>query len=481
MLWESQRAGYLQMQASTQLKQVNGQWTWQETAPISGLLRAQLPRVGLWSLVAPPGWRLRGTVDADALLTGTRSSPQWKGTLQGDDFTVRSTLDGIDFNRGRLRVNLAGRQLDITEFTLQGADAGASSGGLLSMQGKVQLPDWRSDAALAPQVRIDLQAKAQGLRISTRADQRLVVSGEVDAHLGDSSMKVRGTLLADQGMFVLADDTAPRLGADIRLRTTQAAYAPEPEKGKPVAQRFPFTPDIALTLDLGKNFAVQGHGLITRLEGQVQLSTDKRYTPRLNGELHTVNGTYKAYGQVLDIEDGVLLFSGPYDNPSLNVLAIRPNLQQRVGVQIGGNVLSPVVRLYAEPDLPDIEKLSWLVVGRSAASGGAQTAMLQQAGMALLGGSGPGMAGNLAQTLGLDEISMSGLINSEDSSASTTPGATVTLGKRISRNFYVAYERSLAGAFSTFYVFYDLSRRFTLRGQTGEQSAVDLILTTRYD
>jgi translocation and assembly module TamB len=76
---------------------------------------------------------------------------------------------------------------------------------------------------------------------------------------------------------------------------------------------------------------------------------------------------------------------------------------------------------------------------------------------------------------------MNGLVNSEDSAASTTAGATVTLGKRISRNFYVAYERSLAGAFSTFYVFYDLSRRFTLRGQTGEQSAVDLILTTRYD
>jgi translocation and assembly module TamB len=30
-------------------------------------------------------------------------------------------------------------------------------------------------------------------------------------------------------------------------------------------------------------------------------------------------------------------------------------------------------------------------------------------------------------------------------------------------------------------VFYDLSRRFTLRGESGEQSAVDLIFTARYD
>ena len=481
VLWDSQRAGHLEMQASTQLKHNNGQWIWHDSAPVSGTLRAQLPRVGVWSLVAPPGWRLRGTLDADARITGTRAAPQWKGTLHGDDFSVRSTLDGIDFNQGRLRVDLAGRVLDITDFTLHGADAAGSSGGMLTMQGKVQLPDWRSDAAAAQQVRIHLQAKAQSLRVSNRADQRLVVSGDVDAQLGDATMKVRGTIRADQGMFILADDTVPKLSADIRIKSTLPGPELEPEKMATPKAPFPFTPEIAVTLDLGNNFTVQGHGLTTRLEGQVQLSTDKRYTPRLQGELHTVNGTYKAYGQELDIEDGVLRFSGPYDNPSLNVLAIRPNLQQRVGVQIGGNVLSPVVRLYADPDLPEMEKLSWLITGRAAAGGGAQTAMLQQAGMALLGGNGGGVTSNLAQTLGLDEISMNGLITSEDSAASTTPGATVTLGKRISRNFYVAYERSLAGAFSTFYVFYDLSRRFTLRGQTGEQSAIDLILTTRYD
>jgi translocation and assembly module TamB len=30
-------------------------------------------------------------------------------------------------------------------------------------------------------------------------------------------------------------------------------------------------------------------------------------------------------------------------------------------------------------------------------------------------------------------------------------------------------------------VFYDLSQRFTLRGQSGQESAVDLIFTLRYD
>jgi translocation and assembly module TamB len=60
-------------------------------------------------------------------------------------------------------------------------------------------------------------------------------------------------------------------------------------------------------------------------------------------------------------------------------------------------------------------------------------------------------------------------------------GAAVTLGKRLSKDFYLAYETSLSGAFGSLYIFYDLSRRLTLRAQAGDQSALDLIFTIRHD
>jgi translocation and assembly module TamB len=53
----------------------------------------------------------------------------------------------------------------------------------------------------------------------------------------------------------------------------------------------------------------------------------------------------------------------------------------------------------------------------------------------------------------------------------------VTLGKRLGRNFYAAYERSLGGAVGTLFVFYDLTRRITIRAEAGERTAVDLIFT----
>jgi translocation and assembly module TamB len=119
-----------------------------------------------------------------------------------------------------------------------------------------------------------------------------------------------------------------------------------------------------------------------------------QFAPRLTGEVRTVKGSYKAYGQQLEIEQGVLRFAGPYDNPSLDVRAIRPNITQRVGVEITGTVLTPRVRLFSDPSLPDAEVLAWLVLGRSASGGGAEAAVLQQAALALLGGSGKGLSSN---------------------------------------------------------------------------------------
>jgi translocation and assembly module TamB len=250
---------------------------------------------------------------------------------------------------------------------------------------------------------MDLVAQARGLRVSARVDRRLVISGQLKANLDGDQLALRGTLTADQALFILPEDNAPQLSDDVRVRQPGApAVAAAPAKGSVVLG---IRPDVFLTLDLGQDFQVRGRGLNTRVAGSVTLRNagERSLTPLLRGELRTVQGSYKAYGQQLDIEAGVLRFSGPYDNPALDILAIRPNLPQRVGVQITGTAIAPVVRLYAEPELPEAEKLAWLVLGRSAGTGGAETAVLQQAALALLGGSGRGLPGSLGQALGLDE------------------------------------------------------------------------------
>ncbi|WP_295952357.1 translocation/assembly module TamB domain-containing protein [Rhodoferax sp.] len=476
--WDSERAGQAEAELSTQVRQTDGSWLWPTDAPLNGTVRASLPRVGIWSVLAPPGWRLGGTLAANATLGGTRLAPLWTGTLQADDLALRSVVEGIELRDGRLRASLDGQRLNITEFSLRGAPTAANSttappsgdGGSLSATGNVR---WSNTAPAG--IQMDIQAQAKTLRISARADRRLTVSGTLQATLAQGKLALQGALKADQALFILPDESAPTLGSDVLVRKRSSTTTPS--TAAPVAASN--TPEVNVTLDLGDDFHLVGRGLDTRLTGKLLLRAGPTLAgPRVTGELRTTRGSFKAYGQALDIEEGILRFNGPYDNPSLDVLAIRPNLSVRVGVQINGTALLPNIRLYSDSDLSDAEKLAWLVLGRSAANGGAEGAVLQQAALALLGGNGKGLSGGLASALGLDELSFSGSANKSDG---TTSAAAVTFGKRLSRNFYVAYEHSLAGTLGTLYIFYDLSKRFTLRGQTGEQSAIDLIFTLQYD
>ncbi|MGI9216908.1 MAG: translocation/assembly module TamB domain-containing protein [Hydrogenophaga sp.] len=470
--WDSERLGQASADLGTELASTPAtdgalidRW-WPASAPLSGTLSARLPQVGVWSTLAPPGWRMRGTLQADATLGGTRAQPNWRGTLQADQLALRSVVDGFEFTQGQLRASLDGERLTINRFDLQGP-----LGGALSATGQAQ---WRLvDGRRQPL--IDLQLRANQLRVSNRADRRLTLSGQVAAQLAGAQLNIRGQLKADSALFVLPDETTPTLSTDVVVRGGRNLQAVT----STVAQ---VQPDVSVQLDLGPQFDVRGRGLQARLTGQLNLrSTVALPAPRVFGEVRTASGSYRAYGQQLTIENGELVFNGPYDDPALDILAIRPmgrNTEQRVGVQINGSAQAPRVRLVATPDLPDSEKLAWLVLGRPATGAGAEAAVLQQAALALLAGNDGALNGGLAQALGLDEISYRGEATNADGS---TSAAAVTLGKRISNQLYLSYETGLGGAMGTVSMFYDVSRRLTLRARAGEENALDLIFTLHYD
>ncbi|MDR0213192.1 MAG: translocation/assembly module TamB domain-containing protein, partial [Comamonas sp.] len=299
-----------------------------------------------------------------------------------------------------------------------------------------------------------------------------------------------GDLTVDRAAILLPDESAPALDKDVVVRSAasrkleaerraaeakQQAKLEQAEKGAtPTTAR---VPDILLKLDLGQDFALQGFGITTRLKGQLQIRGGNSLTapPQITGEIHTEQGRYRAWGQSLDVETGLIRFNGPYDNPSLDITAIRPNITVRAGVRVTGSASAPRITLFSDPEMSDAEKLSWIVMGRDTTNGGAEAALLQQAALALL--SGGGNSENFAGRVGLDEIGFKGSADPNDANS----GAALTVGKRLSKDLYVTYEQSLNGAMGTLYVFYDLSRRLTLRAQTGVQTAMDLIYTMRRD
>lgn len=477
--WQSERAGLIDATVRTQLSRAGGGWTLAQTAPLGGQVKASFPELGVWGFVAPPGWRVRGALNADVAISGQVQQPQLQGSIHADDLNLRSVLDGVDLHGGKLRSTINGSRLTIAELSLQGGTGSRAYVPGLSGN-RTQPPtergrmvatgyvDWSGAASAQPgqsPIAMDVKARFEDMQVQVRDDRQVTLGGDLSAALQQGTLRVRGDLKVVRASITLPESGAPTLGSDVVV--VRKSDPPAEEDEGPVGGLQTAKPmDMEVRLDMGRDFALQGYGITTRLEGDLTIRSQRSGSDPISivGEIRTDEGRYRAWGQALNVETGIVMFNGPYKNPSINMLAIRPNIDVRAGVRVTGTAQAPRVKMYSEPDLPDAEKLSWVVLGRNPASGGAEGNAMQQAALGLLAGSvGKGLAGST----GFDEVGLS--------------AEGVSVGKRLSDKLYVTYAASMSGAAGTLYVFYDISRKLTARGQTGEQSALDLIYTITYD
>lgn len=426
--------------------------------PIDGLIEGRVANLGIWGTWVPPGWRISGTLHTSARVGGRLGEPDYTGEVRADNVAVRNLLLGVDVTQGEALLRLRGAGAEIERFTLRGGD------GRLSVRGSARLAD--KPAAT-------LQLDAERFRVLGRIDRQLVASGRLDIDLTAELLRAQGRVKVDEGLFQLGRSDAPSLDDDVSIRQTRPT---DPEAPSPApAQRPRRNHQVAIELDLGDQLRVRGRGLDTALAGQLRLgSSAGRLT--VHGIVSAGGGTYTAYGQKLDIERGLVIFSGEVDNPALDILALRPDLDMQVGVAITGTPQAPRVRLYSNVDMSESDRLSWLVLGRASDGlGRADTAIIQRAAVALLAGEGEAPTDALLRNLGLDTLSL------RQAGEGDVRETVITLGKQLSRRWYVGYERGVNATTGTWQLIYRIAQRFTLRAQSGAENSLDLIWVWRLE
>ena len=424
-------------------------------APVTGSAQAFVADLGIWSAWVPPGWRLAGELRSTATLDGSFGNPRYTGAVSGSGLGVRNLLQGVNVTDGDVAIRLDGDTAQIERFTLRGGD------GTVRLSGGATL-------GRSPQARLKLVA--EHFRVLGRVDRLVIASGQAELALEAAQARLDGRFTIDEGLFDISRADAPDLDDDVTVRRDgvgdiEGAGAPAPRKARNFA--------LGVDIDLGEKLQLRGRGLDTLLRGKLRLTTPGGRLA-INGTISTERGTYAAYGQKLDIDRGIVAFSGPADNPRLDVLALRPNIDMRVGVAISGSLMTPRVRLHSEPEMSDNEKLSWLLLGRAPDGlDRADTALLQSAASALLAGEGEGPTDALLRNLGIDEISLR-------QGEGDTRQTVITLGKQLSRRWYVGYERGVNATTGTWQLIYRIAQRFTLRAQSGVDNSLDVIWVWRF-
>ncbi len=404
----------------------------------------------------------RAHVDLEA--TGTPARPVYRGNLTADALRFAVPQYGVQLTDGRVRARLVDRTIVLDELSLAGGEGRFTAEGTLA-----QAPD-AADAA-TNRAKVEVRWRAEKFTVVNRPDLQIVAGGNGTLALKDRRLALTGTVDIVNGIVIYAPTVDGRLSSDVVI------------VGRPrVVDDTSTMGDVPLSLDLdvgvGSNFRFSGDGLETRLEGRVRVTNDAAGVLFANGTIRAVEGTYYVFGQRLVIDRGNLIFNGRADNPGLDVVALRKNLAVEAGVEVQGTVRVPRVRLVSNPPVSDGEKLSWLMTGQGLdrASTG-DLAALSAASASLLTGTQRPLTTQIANRLGLDDISFQG---SGKSTTGGTSGQVVALGKRVSDRLSIVYEQGLTVATNALRIEYALTQTLTLRAEAGTISSVGIFFRRIY-
>jgi translocation and assembly module TamB len=401
-----------------------------------------------------------GRAHIDVKGSGTLADPVLAGTLEGDALRFDLPQYGVHLKDGKLRARLVDRSIALEEFSFVGGAGRFTAKGTLARAA--------AGSAVAG-ARVEWQA--ENFTIVNRPDLRLVADGKGTITHEGKKLALAGSISIDEGRVEYEPQRVGTLSDDVVIVGQPRKTAESGMRDLPLA--------LDLEVTLGRDFRFSGEGLDTRLAGRVHVVTSPSGTLTAKGSIRAVSGTYYVFGQRLDIDRGRLLFDGPVDNPALDVVALRKNLAVEAGVELTGTVKVPRVRLVSNPPVPDGEKLSWLLTGQGLdRAGRGDLALLGAASASLLGQGKKPITTQIANQVGLDDISV------RDSGTAVTTGQStqvVAFGKRISDKLSLVYEQGLTVASNALRIEYALTRTITLRAEAGTISSLGLYYRRSYD
>lgn len=413
---------------------------------LGGELALDALKPDAFAALIPDVRELKGILSGQARFDGTLKRPLLFGDIRLRDGKVLTTSDMLTLNGLDTRLTIAGEQADIDGKVLVGKGPLTLGGSLnwatLPVQGNLTLRGK------------DLEAQYPGMG-------RVRVTPDLTIALGEQT-RISGSIAIPWARINVKNlpESAVTVSDDVVI--VQDAQAP----AKP-ATTLPLW--LRVQVAIGPDVQLDALGLRTHLAGQVRLSQDEGTPLAARGDIMLSDGRFRAYGQNLIIQQGRIRFSGPLDEPYLNVDAIRnPDTVEddvTVGVKVTGPASKPTLTVYSNPTLSESERLSYLLRGKGLSTNGEDSGMN---GLLLSGavGLGGGVVSSVGESLGLSDVSLDTTGSGDDTQ--------VTLSAYLLPGLQLQYGVGVFSPIAEFKLRYELMPKLYLQAMTGLAQAVDL-------
>tara|TARA_R100000988_G_scaffold98072_1_gene65950 strand:+ start:1696 stop:5430 length:3735 start_codon:yes stop_codon:yes gene_type:complete len=428
---------------------------------LSGNLQLNFDDIAWAAALAPQISDVSGQLTGRMNLQGSMEAPVLVGDLNLTDASVAVPILGIQV--AAIDATLSSRDNSLVELNGY-AESGAGS---LNFGGQLSNPfDERRE--------FSLQVAGSNFTVADLPDIQAAISPDIRLQGNIEGIELSGQL------FIPSVDarinTLPESAVDV---SSDTIIINQPASGEPVRNaaiadtgllgNTPVSGEITITL--GDDVRISGFGLNAQVSGELDITQRPNATPLTYGELEVVQGSFETYGRVLTIEQGKLLFMGSYDNPAIDIRAVRQVENMRVGVQMNGTIQNIRSDLFSTPSLSDGDILAVMITGRPMSEIGTE-----QDGNALVGAATSlginqtqGIVTQIQDQLGLDTLSIDSRGDVSDSS--------LMLGKYITPRIFVRYAVGLFETESSLAVEYTVNDRVRLEATSGQSQSIDLTYT----
>ncbi len=388
--------------------------------------------------------RINGKVD----ISGPRSDLQTKGEFVLSKGAVRVVPAGIRLDHIESTIRFKPDEIELQKLRMESGSGDLSAKGTLALK------------QLVPGD-IELSVKAENFRAANTDEYNALVN--LDMKMGGSVTKpeVSGTLEMISG-FIELDNFGEKSVEQVQLDTTLSS---EPQ--------ISLYDSLSLDMDVefNRRFFVRNQRYLEmeiELEGQLDILKDAGNDMELFGTLNTVRGYARPLGKRFELEEGSLAFSGPPDNPQINIRTLYepPQADQEIKIwySIEGTVEDPEFKYESSPPMDLAGIISYTLFGQPFYK-------LNPAEQSVASSSSNNVAADLAMDVLLDRVEAIAtrrlgidVVRIEQTRVGGDSGTSITTGWYINPKVFFAIQNVITGSAPTtgFYLEYFLKENLKL-------------------
>lgn len=395
------------------------------------------------------GESVQGVLSSQLRLGGSLQSPQVFGQLALKNAKAQTSAMPVELTDANLSMVFNGMS-----STLEGLIQTAH--GNLNLSGNAdwrQLDNWRAHIA----------AKGEKIRVTVPPMVRMDVSPDLTFDATPAAFNLDGRVDIPWARIVVQDVPESAVG----VSSDEVMLDEHLQPIQPATTSMAINSN--LIIHVGDDVRLSAFGLNARLNGDLKVGQGKNGLG-LNGQINIPSGRFHAYGQDLIVRKGQLQFSGPPDQPYVNLEAIRnPDATEdnvTAGIRVTGLADEPKVEVFSDPTMSQQAALSYLLRGQGLGSSddsNALTSALVGLGVAQSGQ----VMGKIGETFGVSNLALD--------TAGVGDSQQVQVSGYVLPGLQVKYGVGLFDSLATLTLRYRLMPKLYLEAVSGVDQALDVL------